>query len=158
MRDAFGGAFSIKLMLVFLMLYIAFICVALNYARAFRVKNRIINIIEQAEGYCGSNTTETDTKINNYLNSTGYYVSYNDVKNVVGKDGSSSYNCLNNFESNQGRGYCIYNKASASNASCTDQAIYSVETYMIFKLPIINIKFPIVIKGETRPVERINTK
>ena len=51
MRDAFGGAFSIKLMLIFLILYVSFICVAINYARAFRVKNRIINIIEQYEGY-----------------------------------------------------------------------------------------------------------
>ena len=47
MRDAFGGAFSIKLMLIFLMLYVSFMCVALSYARAFRVKNRIINIIKQ---------------------------------------------------------------------------------------------------------------
>ena len=48
MRDAFGGAFSIKLMLIFLILYVSFICVAINYARAFRVKNEIIKFIENS--------------------------------------------------------------------------------------------------------------
>ena len=66
MRDAFGGAFSIKLMLIFLILYVSFICVALNYARAFRVKNRIINIIEQYEGH----SDEASSKIVSYLNNT----------------------------------------------------------------------------------------
>ena len=79
MRDAFGGAFSIKLMLIFLMLYVAFICVALNYARAFRVKNRIINIIEQYEGYCGVNKEQINNDINTYLSKTGYYISKDDV-------------------------------------------------------------------------------
>lgn len=40
MRDAFGGAFMIKVMLIFLGIYIAFMAVALNYAKAFRVKIR----------------------------------------------------------------------------------------------------------------------
>ena len=166
MRDAFGVAFSIKLMLIFLMLYVAFICVALNYARAFRVKNRIINIIEQNEGYCDStlssnnNTTNIDAQINSYLQKAGYYVSYDDVKSVVGKvagNDSIKYECLNGFENNSANyGYCIYNtKNTTVGKSCINSAVYTVETYMIFKLPIINIRFPIVIKGETRPVERL---
>ena len=47
MRDAFGGTFMIKLGLVFLVVYVSFMAVAINYAKAFRVKNQIINIIEQ---------------------------------------------------------------------------------------------------------------
>ena len=50
MRDAVGGTFMIKIFLIFLALYIIFVGVAVNYAKAFRVKNRIINIIEQNEG------------------------------------------------------------------------------------------------------------
>ena len=44
MREAFGGTFTIQLILLFLAIYIAFIAVALNYAKAFRVKNQIINM------------------------------------------------------------------------------------------------------------------
>ena len=49
MRDAVGGTFMIKIFLIFLALYIIFVGVAVNYVKAFRVKNRIINIIEQNE-------------------------------------------------------------------------------------------------------------
>ena len=46
MRDAVGGSFMIKLIIVFLVLYIIFVAVALNYAKAFRVKNKVLDIIE----------------------------------------------------------------------------------------------------------------
>ena len=49
MRDAFGGVFMIRLMLVFIFLYVIFTALALNYAKAFRIKNSIIDLIEQTE-------------------------------------------------------------------------------------------------------------
>jgi len=151
MRDAFGGAFSIKLMLIFLMLYIAFICVALNYARAFRVKNRIINIIEQNEGYPAeaNKRKAIDKEINDYLKSTGYHVTYDDTKKIVnGNKGSSISSC----KALEGQGYCIVTIS-------TNPLIYRVETYMIFKLPIIEtftgLQFPIRVQGETRRIETL---
>ena len=149
MRDAFGGAFSIKLMLVFLMLYISFICVALNYARAFRVKNRIINIIEQNEGYGydSSNDAKINQEINAYLGSTGYHVNYSDL----GNDFSSCGSDFIGFS--EGHGYCIVEKRSGSDK------YYLVETYMLFRIPIIDtftgINFPIRVQGETRIVDEL---
>ena len=49
MRDAFGGAFMIKLFLVFIFIYIGFTAVALNYAKAFKVKNKVIDYLENSE-------------------------------------------------------------------------------------------------------------
>ena len=49
MRDAFGGVFMIRLMLVFLFIYVAFTAVSLNYAKAFRIKNKVIDYVEQME-------------------------------------------------------------------------------------------------------------
>lgn len=135
MRDAFGGAFSIKLMLIFLMLYIAFICVALNYARAFRVKNRIINVIEQNEGI--DNHGNVQTKISEVLYNAGYYVSKSEVERVRCKD-------------------CTFVEPGYSykEIKSQDDIYYYVETYMLFKIPIIDtltgIDFPIAVKGETR--------
>ena len=87
MREGFGGTFTIQLILVFLAIYIAFIAVALNYAKAFRVKNQIINLIEQNEGI--DNTEWTDQsgvigKINTYLGQMSYYVDLNKIsKNII---------------------------------------------------------------------------
>lgn len=141
MRDAFGGAFSIKLMLIFLILYVSFICVALNYARAFRVKNRIINIIEQNEGY----TVNAGNEINSYLSGTGYYIEYDQTKYANGRTVSSCGPSFEGFTS--GNGYCIVSLGE----------YYRVETYMVFRLPIINVNFPIAIKGETRRITIPNT-
>ena len=49
MRDAFGGAFMIKIFLVFIFVYICFTAIALNYAKAFKVKNAVVEYIESNE-------------------------------------------------------------------------------------------------------------
>lgn len=49
MRDAFGGVFMIRLMLVFVFVFVTFTAISLNYAKAFRVKNTIIDFVEQEE-------------------------------------------------------------------------------------------------------------
>ena len=47
MRESFGGAFIINLLLVFIVIFISFMAVTISYAKAFRVKNQVINIVEQ---------------------------------------------------------------------------------------------------------------
>ena len=49
MRDTFGGVFMIRLFLVFIFIYVAFAAVSLNYAKAFRIKNKVIDFIEKNE-------------------------------------------------------------------------------------------------------------
>lgn len=142
MRDAFGGAFSIKLMLIFLMLYIAFICVAINYARAFRVKNRIINMIEEKEGYNTSDATFLRS-IENYLINSGYHIEYADVSSVSSCNTSNvNYTDVQTFVE---PGYCI--------AKNMNEEYYRVETYMVFSLPLGLADFPIAVRGETRVIE-----
>ena len=143
MRDAFGGAFSIKLMLIFLILYVSFICVAINYARAFRVKNRIINIVEQNEGYNINKKGNLDSQISGYLNNSGYYIEYNDLY-YKGENISSCEEYENSYFEKPG--YCIVKLND-------NPEYYRVETYMVFTLPIINVHFPIAVRGETRRIE-----
>lgn len=47
MRDAFGGVFTINLLLVFIFIYVAVTAVSLNYAKAYKVKNAVIDFVEQ---------------------------------------------------------------------------------------------------------------
>lgn len=60
MRDAFGGAFMIKLFLVFIIIYVSFTALALNYAKAFKVKNKIIEYIKTNETVDFSNMTAAE--------------------------------------------------------------------------------------------------
>ena len=79
MRDSFGGVFTLNLFLVFIFIYVAFTAVSLNYARAFKVKNAVIDYIEQNEitnldEYFGTTLPLKDkTKLDQTLGSLGYY-------------------------------------------------------------------------------------
>ena len=47
MRDAIGQVFALQVILAFVLLINGYMAYSVNYARAFRVKNQIVNIIEQ---------------------------------------------------------------------------------------------------------------
>ena len=146
MREAFGGTFTIQLILVFLAIYIAFIAVALNYAKAFRVKNQIINLIEQNEGI--DNTDWTDQsgvigKINTYLGQMSYYVDLNKISN----NNNDNLHCYEN-------GYCI-EEYSLNSTDGIDSVYYKVTTYVKIDLQVFRLNFTIPITGETRKIERI---
>ncbi|MEG1596901.1 MAG: hypothetical protein RR359_01340 [Bacilli bacterium] len=66
MREASGSTLLLQIMMVFISIYIAFMAVTINYSKTFRVKNRIISMIEKNEG-------PDLTKISDYLNNTAYY-------------------------------------------------------------------------------------
>ncbi len=66
MRESIGGLFLIKIVLIFLVVYIGFMAIVINYGKFFRYKNAIINKIEQNEGY------GTCEDIRNMVLSTGY--------------------------------------------------------------------------------------
>lgn len=68
MRESIGATFLIKLMVVFIVLYNSLLAIAVNYAMVFRVKNQIINLLEQYEGCQGART-----KIEEYIANVGYY-------------------------------------------------------------------------------------
>lgn len=151
MREAFGGTFMIKLMLIFLTIYIAFIAVALNYAKAFRVKNKIIDIIEQNEGISDYNDVSDKSvigSINTYLNSVSYYVSLDNI--------TASYDEDNDSYCNK-RGYCIEGTSSPDNGNGITSKYYKVTTYININFPFFGLDFRIPITGETRKIERINT-
>ena len=149
MREAFGGTFTIQLILLFLAIYIAFIAVALNYAKAFRVKNQIINIIEQNEGFDFDNSAEgsAQNEIKEYLRRVSYYVNLTNIKNNNIND---NYKCYS-------EGYCVEKMGSTDIDTGIEGTYYKVTTYVNIDMQVFNLKFTIPIQGETRKIERINT-
>lgn len=151
MRDAVGGTFMIKIFLIFLALYIIFVGVAVNYAKAFRVKNKIINIIEQNEGI----TSYTDTgqgsvlgQINESLNEYHYKVQGVDRD----KCPENQYGYIDDEH-----GYCIGLVKTEPKSDGITQEYYRVRTFVIISFPFFEdaLSFRIKIEGETRKIERI---
>lgn len=148
MRDAFGGTYMMTFMIVFIVVFVSVFAIALNYSKTYRVKNKIIDYIEQNEGFDQNVANE----IEKYLGSVAYQ-----VKSI------SSEGSINSLEPGKGSaketycsgdwGYCI-TKTQDSNSN---QCYYLVETYVIFDLPVIlgrENAITIPVRGETRVVVR----
>ena len=124
MREAMGGALLIKLVMFFIVIYVCFLAIAINYSITFRVKNQIINLIEAYEGY-----ENAEEKINDYVSSIGYY------RASVGQV-SIDASCDN--------GYCI------EEINAERGRYYRVTTYVSFDFPIIGRITNFPVSGETR--------
>jgi len=51
MREAIGGTMLMYIVMFFLIVYIFFMAVVINYGRVFRAKNGLISFIEEQEGF-----------------------------------------------------------------------------------------------------------
>ena len=68
MREVSGSTWVFQLMIIFILIFACFLCLVINYSKAYRVKNEMLSIIEEYEGM--SSTSEAI--INNYLTGESY--------------------------------------------------------------------------------------
>lgn len=146
MREAIGGTFLFNIMIVFIFFFAAFLAIAINYSQAFRIKNQIINYIEQYEGIKGSKD-----KIVDYIKDAGYY-------RDKGCD-CENYNCDGFNDSRNGapvsnadgtytvKGLCVRELKNGNG-----DTYYRVTTFVGFELPVIGNMINFEVKGETRIV------
>ena len=80
MRQTIGGTWLLQLMILFILLFVGFIVLTLNYSRTVKIKNELINMFEKYEGL---NDASIEL-VNNYLLYTGY-----DVEGVCVPNGDS---------------------------------------------------------------------
>ena len=145
MSESYGGTFMVYLFMIFFVIYVFIIGVALNFAKIYRVKNNVINILEQYQ-YKGDNTDNiVYEKLDAYLKSVPYKVSQesstyiNDCQNRTGgKENSKSYD-----QTLIDKGVCVVRKGEAN------KYYYSVTVYYVAELPIMNLTIPITASGET---------
>ena len=131
MREAIGGALLIKLVMFFIVLYVCFFAIAINYPITFRVKNNIINLIEEYEGL-----DLAKSHIDEYIANVGFY-----------RAGAVSFTLSQNTTCDHGsNGYCIQEKTSARGK------YWKVTTYVTFDFPIIGRITNFPVSGETRVI------
>lgn len=134
MRDAFGGTMMIEIMMIFIVLIVAFTAVLINVAKTFRIKNEVVNIIEQTQ-YNGTDTSAIDE----YIRNVGYQTVKsdkleNECRSVDGKWGD--------------KGYCIAPIGSSSSSDNADY--YKVTVYVSVSFPFFDLSFTLPISGETK--------
>lgn len=122
MKASIGGIVNIFLVLVFIVIMMSFLLFNVSYAKAFRVKNKIITTYEQYEGNCDRNTN-CYNEIKRYEEQFGYKVTY-DLKE---KPGTKCYQEL---------GYCSTRK-QAEKGKNNKLVKYVITTEVYVKFPLI---------------------
>lgn len=145
MREAIGSSFILNFVIIFIAIFILFFVGSITYTKAFKVKNKIIDIIESYEGEINSSgnllNNQFEKDVNEKLSEIGYKISKNQNCDTDGrfskatelkKTGTSTYR------------YCVYE----FNTEKGDY--YGVVAYMYFEVPIIGTKLELPVYGETR--------
>ena len=137
MREAIGGTWLFVVVVVFVMFFTGYLCLAINYARAYNVKNEVIDIIERNEGY----NDEVEQEINDYLADVGYKTSGKCDSDYTG--GGTIY---------EGNKYVYCYKSFETGGEGTDQAYgvyYKVQVFFKIEFPIFEDLFTFGIKGDS---------
>lgn len=154
MRESIGGGWLMSIVVLFIVLFSGYLAVSVNYSKAFKVKNYILSVIEQREGYTTSNLTPSEletignpssninikqsaqTEIYAYLKDVGYF---SDVIN-------SNYCEDNDLGEYIAGGFCL-------KRICTGTGnYYKATTFLRIEFPVIDFVFKVPISGETKVI------
>ena len=130
MNESVGGALMLRIFLVVIVLFVIFMAVSINYARAFRTKNGVINIIEQYEGI----NNKSKSKIENYINKMAYSCKSNEYDSVL------DY---------------VLMKKNDGNYTFTENGgkkVYEVQVCTNWKFPFLDANGVWTIKGKTEVI------
>lgn len=141
MREAINNSFLTMFILVFIILMMLLVAGSLSYTKAFKVKNRILNIIETRQTYNNSVAEEID----NALLEMGYRVNIRNSQNCPTRRGAlNNGSALNAYGSNYR--YCVYQYDSFKGP------YFEVIAYMYFDIPIISSLLEIPVHGQTKVI------
>ncbi len=138
MRDALGGYFNLTILIFFIIMVTALIALALNYTRAYRVKDHIITYIEKYEGNMEENGKKDGmySHINDYIKSVGYVASRTAMDNLDNKQfRGDTYTCVRD------QGWCYSKSTPQENERGEEEFHVNVVVFVNSHLPFINQLF-----------------
>lgn len=155
MREAIGGTWITQLVIIFMLIFVAFLALSLNYSKAFQVRNEILTMIEKREGVTtGSNINKSTIKlINNYLSNNGYNVKGNCEKNSYGVSNlTASDATIEKVTNNKKEYYYCISKLKSESTLHKGKVYYKVNIFFYFNLPVIGEIFKFNINGTTNDI------
>ncbi len=152
MRESYGATWLTQIVIVFILLFAAIICYAVNYGKAFKIKNQIVEDLEYYES-----PKEAKEAIKSYLVDVGYRktstLKLNEEDNGqcqgYGLDAEASTDT-------HGEAYyfiCKYN--SSVNTSDINKVYYKVYVFWGFDLPVIGGLLNFKIVGTTKSLPSV---
>lgn len=142
MRDAIGGAVTVVIIVVFIVIVSGYLAFNVNYTKAFRMKNKIISYYDDYNGDC-----ETDPQCRRKIRDYAKEVGYNPAK----------LKCPEGYTQKENL-YCSkkVEAGGKSNDPFDDRRVktyYKIVTKINIEIPIVNYFFDISlfnVTGDTK--------
>lgn len=128
MKAALGGGYLLNIVVAIVSVVMLLFVGVLAYSKAYRIKNRIVEVIENNNGY----NNDAIAVLNEDLKNSGY-TQTRDTNYCKGNANKTSYK------------YCVTGPFPADNGE-----YYKVITYTHFEFPFIGSVLNIPVKGETK--------
>lgn len=156
MREALGSYYALLIVFGFIIIISSFLAFTTNYNKAFKMKNRIITILEKYNN--NPNNKEAQKEIKNYASSIGYSASKQYTN--TGCNGVDYQLDSNNT------GWCykvhkdeptVPGKKGTSEYTST---YVDIRTFVSIDVPIFNNIFPNIklftVEGSTKQITKLN--
>lgn len=138
MREVSGSTWVFQIMIIFILIFACFLCLVINYSKAYQVKNEMLSIIEEYEGV--SSTSEEI--INNYLQGNAYL--------AVGECPAEWYGVrLSDGGYEEADGQTKYNYCFIEYQNPNKQVYYEIIVFYKFNLPFFGDLMTFRVNGVT---------
>ncbi len=171
MREAIGATWIMGIVIVFVALFSAYLAFSINYSKAFRVKNGIIERIEKNNGFyqnpitdsSGAYSKSTTQEINEFIQEINYGSKGDCFKTVTAKgintdigrveyvgcnvNGPCTYTPGEGVKSS----YCVQKVTARTESDQLTTAYYKVYVYFSINMPVgFDQNYLFVTTGETK--------
>ena len=140
MKEALGISQLYTFVIVFVSIIMLLLIGSLSYSKAFKIKTRILEIVETNKGF----NSDVEDEIDSFLKSAGYPVNTRNNKSCPTVKGHEAINTINNFD------YCIYSFETLRGP------YYRVTVFISYDIPVISAFLRIPVSGETRIIYDFN--
>lgn len=146
MREAMGGSWLLGFVVVFVVLFSSYLAISISYTKAFKVKNKIITIIEENEGYTTATKDLTRLTVDELKRETSTQAKIYLALKDIGYFSSTEVDCDAEDGKKFENSYCVKQIAT------TNGTYYKVKTFILFRFDLFNLSIQIPINGETKTI------
>lgn len=155
MREAIGGAWLLSITVGLIALFTAYLAFSVNYSKAFKVKDAIVERIEKYEGFNKDDDKEMK-EIREYLSKIGYNtkgkcnesIGFTDDIPFIGVDGTT----IRKNDKNTKFTYCVERVAKSVAVGDYSSAYYKVTVFYGLSLGFVDLNSMFYLTGETKNI------
>ncbi len=160
MRQSTGSIWLVGLVVAFMLIFVSFLSLSLNYNKVFKIKNEALSFIEKYEGLRDGDKGAIKL-INNYLLYNNYTTMHYCNEGDYGSRNLSSTSLELVSNSKVKYYYCV-SKISTKTTNLPKRSKYQVRFFFKFNLPVIGDLLTFNVFGESidvnYPADNLNYK